>query len=324
MFQSKARSLGVLAVILAVSGCTGAPSGSTSSPTTSGSTASVPVSPMVTLTPSPSQSGASSPSPAAGAYPDGIPRTIDGQPVLRAADIAAHLAGAPTAAPFLLGGWSAGVLALPCPYQMSPPPELAPHCRLEYEFGDRPGTSSLTSQLFLISDVALPPSGPVVLRVHAHDPLATQCPPTVRSECEAALVIDGSAWTPAPAGAIAAPSDPDLVSGKVAGAACPLVLVNPHVSGILEGNPDDTLWPIWLASAQGLPIDVRWPAGFSVRFTPSLGLFDEQGRLVASGGERVDLPQVPVGRDRGTPDDPYVAVGLTFGTCYVEVRAPTP
>jgi hypothetical protein len=36
---------------------------------------------------------------------------------------------------------------------------------------------------------------PVVLRVHAHDPLARECPEITRVACDAAVVIDSVVWS---------------------------------------------------------------------------------------------------------------------------------
>ncbi len=117
---------------------------------------------------------------------------------------------------------------------------------------------------------------------------------------------------------VAAPIQPDLVSGEMVGAACPFNMLNPHVSGTLVADQGDSDWPVRLDDS-GRRAYVRWPTGFAVTFPPggTAQLLDERGSVAATAGQMVELPQVGPGSHRGTPDDPYVAAGLTFGRCYV-------
>jgi hypothetical protein len=59
-----------------------------------------------------------------------------------------------------------------------------------------------------------------------------------------------------------------------------------------------------------------WPAGFRVSFSPTLGLIDDKGELVARVGDLVGLPDVDLNSAAGTSDDPYVAHGRVFDGCY--------
>jgi hypothetical protein len=98
--------------------------------------------------------------------------------------------------------------------------------------------------------------------------------------------------------------------------ACPQFILANAVRGVLEGSPSDPREPIWLRSSTGARISVIWPAGFSVRFDPDAVLYNEHSRPVAKAGSTVVLPQVASGSRAGTFEDPYVASGLLFGSCY--------
>lgn len=97
---------------------------------------------------------------------------------------------------------------------------------------------------------------------------------------------------------------------------CPAYRTIPAVKGTLGGRagaPD----PVWLVAPDGRDLVVVWPAGFSVRFNPSVELLDDEGRSVATADQPVTLGQVSTGSAAGTHDDPYIAAGLVFGGCYV-------
>jgi hypothetical protein len=118
--------------------------------------------------------------------------------------------------------------------------------------------------------------------------------------------------------------DARLVPAATIGAACPMFIVNPHVTGRLAGTQDDA-WVVWLVDPAGRRLDVRWPKGFSVTVVPSsMSLLDEGNRVVAHTGQTVELEQVQPAAHSGTADDPYLAEGLVFGTCYTEAPSATP
>jgi hypothetical protein len=119
---------------------------------------------------------------------------------------------------------------------------------------------------------------------------------------------------PLPAGAIPAPTDTSLRRAGMCNAAGAVT----RLEGVLEADPADPDWPVWLRAADGHRMFVRWPAGFSVRFGAKAELLDDQGVVVLTAGQAFRLPQVNVGERLGTVDDPYLARGLweQSGHCY--------
>lgn len=94
----------------------------------------------------------------------------------------------------------------------------------------------------------------------------------------------------------------------------------PHgVEGILDGQAG-AKDPVWLVNQTGARISVVWPEGFTVRFTPRVELLNEKGAIVATGGDPVELGQVSEGDAKGTYEDPYMASGIVFGSCYPYLR----
>jgi len=129
---------------------------------------------------------------------------------------------------------------------------------------------------------------------------------------------------PLPSGAIAVPTDENLLPSDQAGILCNLAAAIPPVVGVLGGDRSDPAWPVWLQAPDGHRMYVRWPRGFSVRFDPGATLLDENGSTFLSEGSPVTLGQVAADPAYGTKDRPYVAGGLVetgLGGdehCYVE------
>ncbi len=112
--------------------------------------------------------------------------------------------------------------------------------------------------------------------------------------------------------------DANLVPGASVGIPCPFNRVTPPVNGVLAGDQADP-WGVWLVDSGGQRRNVLWPAGFTVSVVPgAMWLLDETARIVATTGDPVELPQVAPGTHTGSDQDPYLAQGLVFGTCYVE------
>lgn len=133
--------------------------------------------------------------------PDGIPRQIGGQPVLRGAAILTHVAESEDDTAFLVGGYVFAFYA-DCDVEPAAPgsPLLAP-CDDGFHLADAtPGGSGGPGPRLVIGGAIqlLPGSGRgVVLRVHVHDSRATDCAPEIRQRCDEAIVVESVVW-PAP------------------------------------------------------------------------------------------------------------------------------
>ena len=128
---------------------------------------------------------------------DGIPQEIDGEAVLRGADIAVKVAATVDDAPFLVGGWATGPMAWRCPAATPGRPVHAllpcgPGTGIQLMAGPDRADGLLVMS---IDRGLLPAPGAVVLRVHVHDALAASCPETNRTLCEQTLVLDRVVWT---------------------------------------------------------------------------------------------------------------------------------
>jgi hypothetical protein len=88
------------------------------------------------------------------------------------------------------------------------------------------------------------------------------------------------------------------------------------VAGVLEGDAAASGDPVWLRTPDGRNVSVVWPAGLRVQFEPEATLYDDAGRAVGRAGQRLELDQVQPDSYAGTPEDPYIASGILFGTCY--------
>jgi hypothetical protein len=181
----------VLAVLLAiVAGC-GGPMGGAPTPRVAPSSDGVVKSGPTALASIPATSGA----PITDRYPDGLPRTIDGAPVLRGAAALAHAqANTTDDTPFLIAGWVTWVPGVR-------------YCSL---FADgstwlrdcaRPALSDLAGAQdpmltdaitfrFVLDQVS---SGPIVARVRVHDPRSSTCG-TAKAQCDRMMVALGIVW----------------------------------------------------------------------------------------------------------------------------------
>jgi hypothetical protein len=136
---------------------------------------------------------------------------------------------------------------------------------------------------------------------------------------------------PLPSGAIRVPTDETLVNATASGILCVGSTVPPFV-GILEGDPSDLAWPVWLRAEDGRRMYITWPKGFSVRFDPYTTLLDETGAPVLYAGSPFTFEGVAhdarvghcyhqpaglVGDMRGLLAAFAIALALTFGTALV-------
>ncbi|HLY14663.1 MAG TPA: hypothetical protein VKR24_09945 [Candidatus Limnocylindrales bacterium] len=148
-----------------------------------------------------------------------------------------------------------------------------------------------------------------------------------------ALAVSGCSTLPPlpprPSGAIAVPTDENLVSSAESAQSgihilCTLSAAVLPVVGVLAGDRSDAAWPVWLRALDGHQVYVRWPRGFSVRFDPAATLLDENGAVFLLAGSPITLAQVDADPAGGTKDRPYLASGIVetgLGHqehCYVE------
>ena len=135
-------------------------------------------------------------------YNDGIPRTFQGQAVLRWDEALARRQTATTDTPFLVGVW----LEIPlgphfCPADPGPDPSAPDSwisrggCQFNYVSGDAGAPASrqngVTTFRFYEGVLA---TGPAIMRVHVRDSRADQCGPQ-KATCFDMIVVDDILWT---------------------------------------------------------------------------------------------------------------------------------
>jgi len=134
-------------------------------------------------------------------FADGLPRSIDGQPVLRGAADLDHARATADATPFLVGGWITNVpgLGYHCPLMPATGSALWLFACGQPTFsdlaGDAQGSLVAAGELtFHFVDTRTLESGPAILRVHVDDPRAAQCGDQA-SACARAMVVEADLWT---------------------------------------------------------------------------------------------------------------------------------
>lgn len=126
---------------------------------------------------------------------------------------------------------------------------------------------------------------------------------------------------PLPPGAIRIPTDQTLTNAATSRTLC-IGSTVPAFVGILEGDPSDPAWPVWLRAEDGHRMYMTWPKGFSVRFDPDATLLDENGSPVLHAGSPFTFQGVAHDPSEGTRDRPYLAAGAwetgmaRVGHCY--------
>jgi hypothetical protein len=135
-------------------------------------------------------------------YDDGIPRTFDGQPVLRWPEALDKRQAASDDTPFLTGVWldiPTGVFH--CPIGLGPDPSapdswiFSGGCQFNYvsgEAGALPTTQNGVATFRFFKGALA--TGPAIMRVHLHDARASQCG-SQASTCDAMIVVDDIVWT---------------------------------------------------------------------------------------------------------------------------------
>ncbi len=135
-------------------------------------------------------------------YDDGIPKVWDGQPVIRWDRALAMRATAKDATPVLVGAWlNVPVGVFSCPNDPGPDPSAPDSwvrrggCQFNYVSADAGATptpqSGVTTFRFYQGNLA---TGPAIMRIHIHDPRATECGHQ-RSICDDMIVVDDVLWT---------------------------------------------------------------------------------------------------------------------------------
>jgi hypothetical protein len=124
----------------------------------------------------------------AGRFPDGLPRSIGRQPVLRGAEVLAHVQAADSDAGFLIGAW--------LDVYTGPRSCFANGCPSGIEVSDEAGsgTSVLTDGNATYQFATGLRSGPAVLEVHVHDSRVAPCP-SAAVACDRLIVVDNPVWT---------------------------------------------------------------------------------------------------------------------------------
>jgi hypothetical protein len=133
---------------------------------------------------------AASPSPSR--YPDGIPTTWQGQPVLRWADALARRETVKDDESFLVGAWIEILDGWNCP-AVGPDPWDPGECQKSIA-ADAGGSGYEPNTVSFHFGQGTLVRGPAILRVHLHDPRSNQC---VGQEaiCDSMIVIDRALWT---------------------------------------------------------------------------------------------------------------------------------
>ena len=237
------------------------------------------------------------PSPSGSLFADGIPSAFDGQPVLRPTQAVARAAASTDASTFLVGGWVATVYsytgcATPtgsegdqvlarsfCGTYLNESPNGALEGPLELHF-----RSSV--------DPDWPGVGPVIVRVHTHDPLATTCAAANQDACAHAVVVDALLWSGPALGSDGLPS---WMGGQ------PTITVPEAQATLAASTSADELFVRGWYSGFALPCPYI-PA--TVPPTPGSSLLPDHCQPSILGPA-----PIPLGQDHATADD----LDLTLG-----------
>jgi hypothetical protein len=127
-------------------------------------------------------------------YDDGIPRVWDGQPVLRG-QAAIDAANASTdASSFLVAFWAGIVLPWHGCVALGMGDNASYLCGGMSNVGDQPGIRSTALGKALRVDTSTVAPGPVIARVHTHDPAMMTCPASYAAGCVHTMVGEAIVW----------------------------------------------------------------------------------------------------------------------------------
>ena len=135
----------------------------------------------------------------AGRYEDGIPRSFGGVPVLRWTDALALRLTAKDDTSLLVAAWLNAITGpMSCPamhLDPSAPDSWATNvCTGVTVSADAGGPYSIGTEASFRFIQSYPSTGPAILRVHVHDPRASQCG-AQRAVCDAMLVVESVVWS---------------------------------------------------------------------------------------------------------------------------------
>jgi hypothetical protein len=129
-------------------------------------------------------------------YDDGIPRTWQGESVLRGQAAIDHASQSTDTSPFFVAFWYGPDMPSFGCRDVDGHTPLS--CTDMHDVGDQAGVPwpALGKALRLSGLPAYPPDGPVIARVHTHDPDWSQnCVPSELVACEHLMVVETVAWT---------------------------------------------------------------------------------------------------------------------------------
>ena len=159
-------------------------------------------------------------------YEDRIPRTFDGQPVLRG-QAAIDAANASTdESSFLVAFWAGIELPHGC-VALGMEDNASYLCGF-MQVGDQPGVESNALGEALRVDTSAVAPGPVIARVHTHDPAMMTCPASYAAGCVLTMVGEAVVWH--------GDSETDPRPTTVAQAAAAFGVPTKPVAGICEGQ----------------------------------------------------------------------------------------
>lgn len=190
------RALGIVLLCVWLAGCSPAASPSANGPSASGpnasgpSQSSAPASIVASVGPGvvPAVVPALSPGVSADHFPDGLPRSIGGERVLRGPDVLAHVRATDSEMPFLVGVW--------LDVYTGPRSCFVDRCPSGVGVSDDAGSGSSvlqdsTTAFQFATGLA---SGPAVLQVHVDDPRVAPCA-SASVACDRIIVVDKAVWT---------------------------------------------------------------------------------------------------------------------------------
>jgi hypothetical protein len=238
--------------------------------------------PQPTASESATATATATPSASSAYYEDGIPRTWQGQPVLRGQAALDAAKASTDATPFYVAFWVGYQWENSCPMAQTESDMLF-GCGGPSDLGDQPGVESPLSRVlagYLRVDVQSVAPAPVIARVHTHDTLAAGCP--AEQDCEHIMVGDvvwsgGDTTAPHPVtvAQAAAAFGPKAESYAYPIDFCPV--------SNLPGVPVLWFWP-GTASAQTAG---TWPAAIVAVFPTTQSLAAAAPQISTDGGVSV-------------------------------------